>query len=262
MKISTLIENTSESSNLICEHGLSLYIETERHNILFDAGQTDAFADNAQALGINLREVDLAILSHGHYDHSGGLMRFLQINQTAPVYLSRQAFSACFHGQDRYIGIDPAIAKSHRLVFNDNELCICPGLTLHSCNDKPLLHEIDSAGLTILKDGSYHEDHFEHEQYLLIEENSKRYLISGCSHKGILNIVHWFQPDVLIGGFHFMNLDPKTDAAILRNSAETLLQYPTTYYTGHCTGSAPYDFMKNIMGTRLHQLSTGKSIEL
>ena len=78
MKITVLLENTSTQSNLTAEHGLSLLIETKPHIILFDMGQSDAFAKNAERLGIDLALVDTAILSHGHYDHGGGLKAFLR----------------------------------------------------------------------------------------------------------------------------------------------------------------------------------------
>ena len=95
MKITVLTENTACRESLACEHGLSLYIETGCHKILFDAGQSGAFADNAEALGIDLSAVDFAVLSHGHYDHGNGLVRFLEINGTAPIYLRRDTFG--FH---------------------------------------------------------------------------------------------------------------------------------------------------------------------
>ena len=80
MKVQVLLENTSLSEALKAEHGLSLYIETGKHKILFDMGQTDAFADNAEKMGIDLSQVDFAILSHGHYDHGGGLKYFMEIH--------------------------------------------------------------------------------------------------------------------------------------------------------------------------------------
>ena len=79
MKITALTENTSVNENIGAEHGLSLYIETDGHKILFDMGQTDMFERNAKTLCIDLSEVDIAVLSHGHYDHGGGLARFLEI---------------------------------------------------------------------------------------------------------------------------------------------------------------------------------------
>ena len=93
MKITALVENTvsgqrAEQLGLGREHGLSLYIEACGHRILFDMGQSDLFARNAAALGVDLAAVDLAVLSHGHYDHGGGLARFLELNGAAPVYLT------------------------------------------------------------------------------------------------------------------------------------------------------------------------------
>ena len=76
MKISVLAENTACDNLFDCEHGLSLYIDTGKNKILFDMGQSNLFEKNAEKLGIDLSEVDIAILSHGHYDHGGGLKRF------------------------------------------------------------------------------------------------------------------------------------------------------------------------------------------
>ena len=263
MKLITLIENTTAQADLTCEHGLSLYIETGTHRILFDAGQSTAFADNAEKLGIDLAKVDFAILSHGHYDHSGGLLRFLELNPTAPIYLHRDAFEPHFNAADKDIGLPPALRDSDRLIFTDDYLEIAPGITLYSCNDRNRPHPADTAGLQMLEHGQLCPDDFRHEQYLLLEENGKTICISGCSHKGILNITDWFQPDILVGGFHFMKLDPdRADAEFLSTAAEQLLQYPTTYYTGHCTGDAPYAFLKGIMGNHLHSLTTGSVLTL
>ena len=78
------MENTTTREDLACEHGLSLYIEANGKRILFDTGASAAFADNAEKLGIDLNQVDLCILSHGHYDHGGGIKRFLEVNDHAP----------------------------------------------------------------------------------------------------------------------------------------------------------------------------------
>ena len=101
MKITVLTENTS-SCGLPCEHGLSLYIESNGKRILFDTGQTALFAENAERLGIDLSAVDICVISHGHYDHGGGLGRFLEINDRAPVYLSRHAFGSYFNAKEKY----------------------------------------------------------------------------------------------------------------------------------------------------------------
>ena len=260
MRIVTLVENTACREDLCCEHGLSLYIETNGLRILFDAGQTDAFAQNAENLGVDLSGVDLAVLSHGHYDHGGGLDRFLQLNRTAPVYVNRNAVRLHYNGTGKYIGLDGSLLDSGRLVFVEDTLQIAPNITLRSTI--PLPHPIDPAGLTVLENGSFQPEDFRHEQYLLICENGKTFCFSGCSHKGILNIAAHFRPDVFVGGFHFMKLTPQTDAPYLESAARELLAYPTVYYPGHCTGSAAFDFMKPILGSRLNSISSGTILEL
>ncbi len=261
MRIVTLLENTACREDLCCEHGLSLYIETASHRILFDAGQTEAFADNAQKLGVDLSKVDFAVLSHGHYDHGGGLRRFLQINQTAPVYVSRDAFMPHYNGAKKYIGLDKNLLESNRLIITEDRREIAPGVCLES-GRIPLLHPIDPAGLTVMENDRLMPEDFRHEQYLIVEEEGKRICFSGCSHRGILNIAAHFRPDVLVGGFHFMKLDPVADAQRLGDAAQELLQYPTVYYTGHCTGEGAFAFMKTIMGHSLKALSTGSIVEV
>ena len=258
MKITALTENTSCKPEIGCEHGLSLLIETESHRILFDMGQTDLFAQNAEALGIDLQTVDLAVLSHGHYDHGGGLEKFLSLNQTAKIYLNEHAFEPHYNGTEKYIGLDQALKNSERLVFTGEESQIAEGLTLFACNERQKTLDFGSGNLNVMENGRLTAEDFRHEHYLLIEENGSRVLISGCSHKGILNILEWFHPDVLVGGFHFMKLPCDKR---LKGCAEQLDRFDTEYYTCHCTGVAQYDFMLPLT-KRLHYLSAGQTIEI
>ena len=262
MRIVTLMENTACRAELACEHGLSLYIEAAGKRILFDAGQSGVFADNGEKLGIDLGAVDLAILSHGHYDHGGGLARFLEINKTAPVYLRREAFGDHYNGKGKYIGLDPALRASGRLVFAEDVTELAPGLTLRGGPLGELLQPIEPYGLTRLENGEFRPEDFCHEQYLLVAENGRRVCISGCSHRGVVNIVSRFRPDILVGGFHFQKLDPEGDAPALEAAARRLLVFPCTYYTGHCTGQGQFAFLKERMGDRLRAISTGTEINL
>ena len=258
MKITALTENTPFNDNISAEHGLSLYIETEKHNILFDMGQTSLFAENAKKLGIDLTKVDIAVLSHGHYDHGGGLTEFLKINKTAPVYINRYAFGDYYNGTEKYIGLDKSLQNEERIVFVDEILEIDDELCLYSCNNKIQNHYLGSFGLNMKCDGKFMPDEFKHEQYLLINENGKRVLISGCSHKGVMDITEWFEPDVLVGGFHYskLELDEK-----LAEYAAVLASHKTVYYTCHCTGTDHFEFMKKYM-PQLSYLSCGQSIVL
>ena len=255
MKITALIENTS-ARGLPTEHGLSLFVETAEHKFLFDMGQTDLFARNAETLGIALSKVDFAVLSHGHYDHGGGLNTFLARSDHAPVYMSRFAFEPHYNGTEKYIGLDQDLKSSNRLVLVDEDMPIAEGITVYGCHHAPKVVDFGSCGLNMIQDGRMTEDDFRHEQYLLVVENGKRILFSGCSHRGILNIMHWFRPDICIGGFHLSKL-PLDET--LAGYAKALDAYPTAYYTGHCTGTAQYQFMKERM-RNLHYLSVGDSI--
>lgn len=258
MRITALLENTTTRADMAVEHGLSLYIEAAGKTILFDMGQSDLFAKNAERLGCDLRAVDFAILSHGHYDHGGGLPAFLAINDRAPVYLSRYAFGEQYNANGKYIGLDPLLAQNSRLCFTDGVTNISPGFTLLDCNDRKRRGTLGTFGLTRREGDRLVPDDFRHEQYLLIEAEGKRVLISGCSHKGIDDIASWFCPDALVGGFHVSKL---TDPSALSALAQSLNAYPTTYYTCHCTGTEQAEVLRAEM-PRLSYLSCGETIEL
>ena len=244
MKITVLAENTAENQNIEAEHGLSLYIEASDKKILFDMGQTGLFAKNAEKLGIDLSCVDFAVLSHGHYDHGGGLSLFLSgaINITSKVYINKHAFEPHYNGTQKYIGLDVSLSENSRIVYTDTELSICNGITLYPAADN-ITGIFSSAGLTYKKDSVHYDEDFCHEQYLMIEENGKRVLFSGCSHRGITNIVQQFQPDILIGGFHLSKLP--FFGSELSFYAEFLSRFPTGYYTCHCTGIKQFEYLKN-----------------
>lgn len=261
MKITVLAENISVNDEFVAEHGLSLYIETENHKILFDMGQSDVFLQNAMTLGIDLRNVDLAFLSHGHYDHGGGLLCFLEINSKAKVYLNENAFGDYYNGTEKYIGLDKSLMNNKRLVFVGDELVIDDELSLFSCNKREKTELINSFGLNKKVNEAFVPDDFIHEQYLLINEKGKRTLISGCSHKGVVNIANWFHPDVFVGGFHLSKLDPLTEDKIrLDEIADFLLKDKALYYTCHCTGVSQYNYLKTKMRDSIDYLSTGKTI--
>ena len=258
MRITALLENTTLRDDMKTEHGLSLFIETEKRKILFDMGQTAAFAENAKTLGIDLSQVDTAVLSHGHYDHGGGLETFLKINGRAPIFVNSRAFLPHYNAAARYIGLDPSLAKEKRIVYTESTHRISPSLCLFSCNERERRHDLGHFGLSEMKDGRLIPDDFRHEQYLLIEEDGKRILISGCSHKGILDIAEWFRPDALIGGFHLSKMPIGRE---LRDIANTLAAYSTEFYTCHCTGEAQLEFMRQYM-PNVHALSCGQHIIL
>lgn len=260
MKLSVLIENTAVRGELYAEHGLSLFLETPRHKILFDAGQTDGFLRNAAMMGIDVGSADCAVLSHGHYDHGGGMPYFLEANTTAPLYIRRDAFCDAYSGGGKYIGVEKGLADHPRVVKTADSFIIDSELSLYSCNDRTRRFPSFGRGLTRMIRGELRADDFTHEQYLLIKEGERRILISGCSHKGIENIMEWMKPDALIGGFHFMDIDSGGEE--LARAAQTLEAYNTEYYTCHCTGAEQYAFLKERLGKKLHYIAGGDVLEI
>ena len=257
MKITVLAENTSAWEGLGSEHGLSLFIETGETKLLFDFGQSGLFAENAAKLGVDLASADMAVLSHGHYDHGGGMKRFLALNDHAPVYLSSYAFDECYNAEGRYIGLDQALRAEPRLRFAEEGEALTCSLHLYSCNDRLRRYDPGSFGLTVKREGELLPDDFRHEQFLLAEtERGTRVLFSGCSHKGILNILDWFRPDVMIGGFHLMKLAPGEE---LEPYAEALGSCGAELFTGHCTGEAQSAWLQERL-PELHPISTGSRI--
>ncbi|MDO5141550.1 MAG: MBL fold metallo-hydrolase, partial [Eubacteriales bacterium] len=171
MKIVVLMEDTASDPRFACEHGLSFYIETGDRRLLFDMGQTDLFLRNARTLGIDLAAVDTAFLSHGHYDHGGGLAAFLQVNDHAPVYVHERAFEPHFSrkpGGIRAIGLDRALADSPRLRYTTGVTQIDEQLTLLA--DIPDAVCAPQSGRVLLEQwaGTLAPDRFSHEQSLLV----------------------------------------------------------------------------------------------
>lgn len=261
MRITVLSENMTMSDGIESEHGLSLYIETEKHKLLFDMGQGELFLRNAERMGIDIKEVDTAILSHGHYDHGGGLEAFLAVNGKALAFVSENAFGHYLNSDGKYIGLDMSLQKHERIIPVSIKKELDDTLSLYSCNNNTREYKTESYGLGIVENGVLSPDEFLHEQYLLIRENGKRILISGCSHKGVLNILKWFDIDVFVGGFHFMKLDTETaDIEVLSGAAKEMLSYPVKYYTGHCTGESQFRYLKSLMGERLDYISAGDTV--
>lgn len=259
MKIHCLIENTLAHPGLVAEHGLSLLIETGGLRILFDMGASPSFAENAALMGLDLAAVDMAVLSHGHYDHGGGLLRFLELNNHAPVWVSPHAFEPHFNAAGKDIGLSPALAGHPRLRSAIEGIThLAPGITLHRATTLPATYPPAGEGMSTIATGTRMPDDFRHEQYLLIEDAGRRILISGCTHRGILNIATHFKADFLTGGFHLM----KSTAAECRQVAHILSSLPTTFYTGHCTGSVAFGILKSRLGNRLHHFSTGQAMEI
>lgn len=275
MRVVTLLENRTVSSNYKSKHGLSLYIETEKHKILFDTGANDYFATNAQKLGVDLKLVDIAIISHGHDDHGGALETFMAMNQTATIYTGTGAFDShllkVLNVFKKDIGLkvelqgNKRIKQLEELLWIDEEVLIFTKL-----NNNRLLPKGNNVLLEMNGFGEYQEDRFTHEINLVIKEGGKAHLFCGCAHRGIVNIVDQaklivgFPMTSVIGGFHLMHLNPrhKQDQKYLEELCKYLVRNETKeYYTCHCTGEAAYNYMHKKVD-HIQQIKTGTVLEL
>ncbi len=273
MKISTLVENTSLSSEFKNVHGLSFYIETENHKILLDLGPNDFFIHNAEKLNIDIAKVDTVIISHGHFDHGGGLGTFLQKNKTAKIFIHKTAFEdyrikvLVF---SKYIGIDSSLKEYGQIVSTDDEYVIDTGLTLFSGVTERECFSNSNKALYVKNENGLVRDDFRHEQNLIINENGKYTLLSGCAHNGIINIqkkaeeIIGTQLDTVISGFHLFNPATKKseNKDLIIEIANIMKTKKTKYYTCHCTGLTAMQTLKSVLGEQIEYLSAGYQIEI
>ena len=277
MKVTVLLENATPSSRFIAKHGLSLLLETGGRRVLFDMGPDESFLHNAHALGIDVATADTAVISHGHYDHGGGLVAYLDATRDAlapaPVYVRERAFEEHFSGTPESChscGLDPTLASDARIVPTGELRALDDGLLLfaHAGGDHPLPSA--NRRLFARRDGDIVPDTFSHEQSLLVHEGDRYILVSGCSHAGILNIMDRAETlagapiDTVIAGFHLTapSAGGVPDASSVREMACELARRPTRYATFHCTGLDAYSILRDELGERIRYLYTGSSVEL
>lgn len=273
MIIHCLVDNRTTNNNLGTEHGFSLFIITDERTILFDTGASGLFVTNAHKLGINLEAVDTAILSHGHYDHGGGIKQFFRTNKQAKIYIHKDAVGD-FYSQRadgmQYIGLDKELAGNPRIVFTEGRCELGNGLSLFSAAKRRQPLFSTNSNLKVQVEDTVVQDEFRHEQSLIIKEGNKRVLIAGCAHSGITNIIDEFvriegaAPDVVVSGLHLCNPSSgycESDA-VIDTLAKKLAAYGSKYYTGHCTGEQPYQRLKLKLGDSIDYLFAGEHIEI
>ena len=276
MKITALMENTSINEALVSEHGLSLLIEYGGKRILFDAGPSGAFAANAEKLGLDLAQVDFAVLSHGHYDHSGGLPEFFRLNGKADVYLKRGAEGQYYAGMlgvpMKYVGVDRAVFKEYddRLRFIEAETEPVHGCHILTDIVPVEQYQLVNRYLYEKKGRKTVKDTFRHELVLVFDGEDGIIIITGCSHNGVVSLVETARSrfpgksvKAVVGGFHLMGKSPddmNCDGAFLGKLAAKLMDYHKVY-TCHCTGEKAYALLKAQMGGRLEYFRAGMTIE-
>lgn len=273
MRIVTLVENTKERDDLGRQHGLSFYIETQEHRLLFDLGQDELFLENAKKLDIDITAVDTVVISHGHYDHGGGLKAFLEKNHTAKIYVQEHAFEAYYSqklGVHVPIGLSKSLENHPQIIHVGDQYVIDKQLQLFSGIKGRHFFSSSNRNLMTKCEGKYIPDAFSHEQALVITENEKHVLLAGCAHNGIVNILDKAEAilkdpvDVAIGGLHLYSPGSnhyESDETI-HMIADNLCNRGGMYYTCHCTGQKAYELLKEDMKDHIAYLATGSEITI
>jgi len=275
VRIINLIENTEGIDGCVYAHGLSFYIETSGHKLLMDLGPSEDTIKNAAVLGVDLSSVDTVILSHGHYDHSGGIIPFTKINDHALIYMQESAIKDYYadDGKDvlerfRYIGINKEIETLPQVRFLNGDAVIDDELEIFTIHSRSHELPFTNKRLLVRVGNEYMNDDFKHEHFLVIRQEGKMVLISGCAHNGILSILDAYKdkygkaPDMVVSGFHLMKKTEYSEKEMeeIKNIAYELKDYPTKFVTCHCTGLTAFDIMKNIMGDRIEYVHSGETI--
>lgn len=265
IKITCLIENLVYRGGLLAEHGLSFHIQTDTQSILFDTGQTGNFILNAQKLGVDIENIDSLVLSHGHYDHTGGLEAFCEINSQAKIYCKPQIFQQKFNGK-KSIGFKQFTNIDHERFICieettqiDESIFINPDIPIYNSSDTNWTY------FKTEKDFQIIPDTFEDELFVSIIHENKLSILSSCSHRGITNIVRKAIEDysyplyLVLGGFHIK--DAQTDRTKILADFFTY-NSPEIIATCHCTGIEQYNSLKNSLGEKVQYFHTGLMIEL
>jgi len=269
MRITTLIENHPDQNRpeLKAEHGVSFYIEVGEHAYMSDVGQSGNFADNAAAIDVDLGRVEALAISHYHYDHGGGLGRFVEENKKAAIYLRRSIEAEYLAVDDpesiRYIGLDRGLLKQHtdRIIYVDDNQEVAPGFYL--LTDIPGKHPKPHGDerLKMRFEGETKPDTFMHEMVTIVKEQEGIVVLTGCAHNGVLNMIAAAQNAfpgksirAVIGGFHLNREDDQTVREIGKKLLE--LNIPKIV-TGHCTGDHATEVLAEVLGDHFQGLYSG-----
>ena len=273
-KVTTLVENSVAQSGqaLLAEHGLSFYIETGNRKILFDTGQNLAISNNARVLGIELNQIDTVVLSHGHYDHSGGLQSILERNKDFTLYGHPDVFSPKVkktNGNYKYIGIplkkNDIVDCGVSLQLNRDPVEIAPGVM--TSGEIALANDFEDAEpmFFLKKDEKAIPDTLADDQALILDTAKGVVVLLGCSHRGVINTLNHVAQLIgnrkihaILGGLHLGKASDGKLAKIIGHLRDFDL---AMVGVGHCTGPRAFLALANEFKDRVFLNTVGKMIQ-
>ena len=250
ISLTILVENTARGPGILGEHGLAWWVDTGTHRVLFDTGQGMALANNSTRLGVDLGRAEAIILSHGHFDHVGGLEAALDASPAAPLFLHPRA------SEPKFMGTDPAVAlristtfvesesfrRKNRRVVTLREPCeVVPGVW--ATGEIPRTNDFEDAGGPFYLDAALTQpDPLLDDQALYLPTPQGVIVICGCAHAGVVNTLNHVARltggapvRALFGGLHLENASPRRMEETVR-----ALHACRPHQIGccHCTGLA------------------------
>ncbi len=274
LRITTLSENTARMGDFLAEWGLSILIETERVNILLDAGKSISASYNTGALEIDLSRIDKIVLSHGHQDHTGGLRQILsRMRKEVEIIAHPDIWATKYSrrkGKDRHIGIPFQRQELESLGarFNLTTKPLKVADNIMTTGEIPMVteyEEIDSA-LFVKDDNGWQPDKLPDDLALIINTELGLVIIPGCAHRGIINTLYHAQQltgvkriHTVLGGAHLTSASEErirlTIAALKELGVQRL-------GLCHCTGLPASSLLAQEFGDKFFFNNAGTSIDL
>ncbi|AOR24159.1 MBL fold metallo-hydrolase [Clostridium taeniosporum] len=276
LRITTLIENNPDKDNLLLsEHGLSLYLEIDKIKVLFDTGKSGDFIKNAEKLKINLNDLDYVILSHGHYDHSGGFKSLVEnTNKSFDLIVGNGFFNKKYKllEEDKYKfngnSFDEKFIDKNNISIryvNNDLFKITKDIIFFSNFEKNTDFEMINKKFYIKKDNQYVKDDFLDEIVLAVKHEKGLIVVLGCSHIGVVNILKTIIKRTnmpiyaVIGGSHLI----EADELRLNNTIEFFKENNIKLLAlSHCTGENAIKKFQYEFGNNFIYNNTGNVIEI
>lgn len=268
--ITTLIENSKgEHLGLINEHGISFLIEVNDKKILFDTGQSGDFIKNANTLDKTLDDIDIVVLSHGHYDHTGGFRTLVEtITSNFKLYVHNDAFVKKYsHDNAHYKFLGNSFTKDYIKEKNieahyvtEDMLEIDKGIYLITNFERTTPFEKTNPRFYLENDTEHIPDDFHDEIMLAIDTDDGLVVILGCSHPGVINMLNTLMKrtgkkiNTIIGGTHLVRADDERIKDTIANFRAMNIE---KLGISHCTGENAMNQLKESFGDKYFHNTTG-----